>query len=63
MLAEFGRRRGGGTRVFPASSSVLAPLWVLERGACAWLALAARLRRGGVLYAGSRIRRAASSGV
>jgi hypothetical protein len=58
-LAELGRRRAGGSRVFPATGSLLAPLWVLERGVCAWLALAARARRGGVLYAGSRIRRAA----
>jgi hypothetical protein len=62
-LAELGRRRGGGSRFFPATSSLLAPAWVLERGVCAWLALAARRRRGGVLYAGSRIRRAASRGV
>jgi hypothetical protein len=58
--AELGRRRAGGARYFPATASALAPLWLLERGACAWLALDARLRRGGVLYAGNRIAVAAT---
>ena len=49
-LAESGRRREGGTAAFPAGSSLLAPLWVLERGVCIWLALLQRLRHGGVLY-------------
>ena len=57
--AEAGRRRAGGRRVFPASSTLLAPLWVLERGVCMWLAVWWRLR-GGVPYAGRRLRRAAS---
>jgi hypothetical protein len=57
--AEVGRRRGGGRRVFPASSALLAPLWVLERGVCVWPALWWRLR-GGVPYAGRRLRRAAT---
>jgi hypothetical protein len=60
-LAEVGRRRAGGRAVFPAGGSLAAPLWVLERGVCAWLALAARLRHGGVRYAGTRIRVAANS--
>jgi len=60
-LAELGRRRAGGRAVFPATGSLAAPLWVLERGACAWLALAARLRHGGVRYAGTRIAVAANS--
>ena len=60
-LAEVGRRRGGGAAVFPASSSLLAPLWVLERGVCAWLAVLQRLRFGGVRYGDSVIRRAAHS--
>jgi hypothetical protein len=60
-VAERGRRRAGGRAVFPASASAAAPLWLLERGVCAWLALAVRLRRGGVRYAGSRIRVAANS--
>jgi hypothetical protein len=60
-LAERGRRRAGGRAVFPASASLAAPLWLLERGACAWLALVVRLRHGGVAYAGTRIAVAANS--
>lgn len=60
-LAEAGRRRAGGAGVFPASATLFAPIWVLERGACGWLALAARFCRGGIGYAGRRIRRAAHS--
>jgi Glycosyl transferase family 2 len=60
-FAELGRRRAGGRAFFPAAASLLAPLWLLERGTCAWLALAVRLRRGGVRYAGSRIGVAANS--
>lgn len=59
-LAESGRRRRGGTAVFPPSTALMAPLWVLERGACGWLALAARAR-GGIAYRGRRIRTAAHS--
>jgi Glycosyl transferase family 2 len=50
LLAERGRRRGAGTAVFPPTSSLLAPLWVLERGVCSWLALVQKLRWGGVRY-------------
>jgi len=60
-LAEVGRRRAGGAAVFPASSSVLAPLWVIERGVCAWLAVFQRLRFGGVRYGDSVIPVAAHS--
>lgn len=59
--AEVGRRRAGGAAVFPATSSLLAPLWILERGVCAWLAVLQRLRFGGVRYGDSVIRRAAHS--
>lgn len=59
--AELGRRRAGGQAVFPASSSLLAPLWVLERGVCAWLAVLQRLRFGGVRYGDSVIPLAAHS--
>ncbi|SDL38748.1 hypothetical protein SAMN05421874_120135 [Nonomuraea maritima] len=59
-LAETGRRRAGGRRVFPASAALLAPVWLLERAACSWLALGAALA-GGVPYAGGRIRLAAHS--
>jgi hypothetical protein len=60
-LAERGRRRAGGRRRFPASASVFAPLWVLERGACSWLALRDRLLSGGVRYGDTVVPRAASS--
>ncbi len=60
-LAERGRRRGGGAAVFPATSSLLAPLWVLERAVCAWLAVLQRLRFGGVRYGDSVISLAAHS--
>ncbi|HEU5061964.1 MAG TPA: glycosyltransferase [Solirubrobacterales bacterium] len=59
--AERGRRRAGGAAVFPATSSLLAPLWVLERGVCAWLAVLQRLRFGGVRYGDSVIPLAAHS--
>ena len=59
--AEAGRRRAGGTRRFPASCSLLAPIWVAERAVCAWLAVWARLDRGGVRYAGTVLVKSASS--
>jgi hypothetical protein len=59
--AEVGRRRAGGRRYFPAAASFLAPGWVLERAVCAWWAVALRFGRGGVYYAGTRFRSAASS--
>jgi hypothetical protein len=60
VTAEAGRRRAGGRRVFPATSSLLAPVWVAERAVCSWLALWARVR-GGVPYRDGRLRKAASS--
>lgn len=59
--AERGRRRGGGAAVFPASASLLAPVWILERGVCAWLALLQRVRFGGVRYGDAVIPVAAHS--
>jgi hypothetical protein len=59
--AERGRRLSGGTTVFPAISSALAPAWLLERGVCSWLALGQRLRHGGIRYAGSVITTSAHS--
>lgn len=56
--AEVGRRRDGGTAVFPPDLSWWAPAWLLERGACAWGAVLTRWR-GGVRYAGQRLSRAA----
>jgi hypothetical protein len=59
-LAEIGRRRGAGVRVFPPSATLLAPVWLLERGTCAWLAVAQRVLFGGVRYAGRRLAKAAN---
>jgi|SRR5690349_11102834 len=59
-LAEVGRRRAGGARVFPADAPLWAPVWLLERGVCAWLAVGTRVLFGGVPYAGGRLARAAS---
>ncbi|WP_259406817.1 iron-containing redox enzyme family protein [Microbispora sp. H10885] len=60
-LAEIGRRRAGGRRVFPATTPLFAPVWVLERATCSWAALTARVLFGGVPYAGRRLRVAAHS--
>jgi hypothetical protein len=59
-VAEVGRRRSGGGRAFARTAALWAPLWLLERAVCAWLAFGARVR-GGVRYAGRRLPRAASS--
>jgi len=61
VMAERGRRRDGGRRVFPAAASAMAPLWVLERSVTVWLAVATRVFRGGVFYAGKRLVRAGTS--
>jgi hypothetical protein len=58
VAAEVGRRREGGRHIFPATASLLAPGWVLERIVASWVALAVRVMRGGVPYAGSVITRA-----
>jgi Glycosyltransferase like family 2 len=60
-LAERGRRRRDGRRVFPFTSSLLAPAWLLERSVCAWLAVLARLRFGGIRYHENVIFTAANS--
>jgi Glycosyltransferase like family 2 len=59
-VAELGRRRDGAARVVPPSVPLFAPLWILERGFCSWLAVSARLR-GGVRYNGRRMKVAAHS--
>jgi hypothetical protein len=59
-LAEAGRRRAGGTAVFPVSGSLLAPGWLTERAVCSWVALANRVA-GGVRYGEVRISRSAHS--
>jgi hypothetical protein len=60
LLAEAGRRRAGGRAVFPAATSLCAPLWVFERAVCAWFAVGAFLLWGGIPYRGRVIRRAAT---
>lgn len=61
MLAEMGRWRSGGRRVFPFAASFLAPAWVMERAVCIWLALGMRLLFGGVPYHGTVLRVAANA--
>lgn len=58
--AEGGRRRAGGTAVFPFTASLLAPVWVAERAVCIWVATASRVLRGGVSYGDGRVRVAAT---
>jgi hypothetical protein len=58
-LAWRGRSRAGREH-FPVAAVLVAPLWVLERAVCVWVALGARAR-GGVVYRGRRVPRAASS--
>lgn len=60
-IAEAGRRRACGRSVYPATSALLAPLWVAERAITSWLALWARLRHGGIRYAGRLVPRGANS--
>jgi hypothetical protein len=58
--AEVGRWRAGGRRVFPATASLVAPVWIAERAICAWVALGAHLALGGIPYRGRIIARAAT---
>lgn len=60
LVAEAGRRRAEGTRVFMADAAFWAPLWVLERAVGVWLAAGWRIR-GGIPYAGIRLRTAGHS--
>jgi hypothetical protein len=60
LAAEMGRRRHGGTRVFPARASLFAPVWLVERAVCSWLAVGARSVLGGVPYRGRVLRHAAT---
>jgi hypothetical protein len=59
-LAAAGRRRGSGRVVFAPTSSLLAPVWLIWRSVCSWVALGSWLR-GGVRYRGNRLRLAATS--
>ncbi|MCQ1956767.1 glycosyltransferase family 2 protein [Arthrobacter sp. zg-Y826] len=58
--AEYGRGRDGGWQVFGPASALWAPLWLVERALCVWLAVYWRLR-GGIPYSGARLRTAAHS--
>jgi hypothetical protein len=59
-LAETGRRRAHGRRVFPWYASLLAPAWLAERGLLSWWAVWLRTGGGGVSYSGSELLRAAN---
>ena len=59
-VAELGRRRASFSSRVPAKCSMCAPLWLMERATCVWVAIALRLM-GGCPYAGIRIKRAAES--
>jgi hypothetical protein len=61
LVAELGRRRSGGRHVFPFSATLCAPLWVIERATCAWLAVASRVIVGGIRYNGRVLATAAHS--
>jgi Glycosyl transferase family 2 len=61
LIAERGRRRAGGCRVFPLTASLLAPAWALERGICAWLAVIQRVGYRGSRYSHKVIPLAAHS--
>ena len=58
-LGEYGRRRADGRTVYPRSAALWVPVWAIERGLCSWAAVGLRLR-GGVPYAGARLRLAAT---
>lgn len=60
--AAVGWLRDGGHRYFSILAVAAAPLWVLERAVCAWLAVYERWRFGGVRYGDCVIRDAASRG-
>ena len=61
LMAEAGRRRAHGQRVFHWTASLWAPAWVFERSICAWIAIAARVVLGGIPYSGAIVRTAATS--
>jgi hypothetical protein len=61
VVAEIGRWRADGRRVFPIWASLMAPAWLSERAVCAWLAVGTRLVFGGVVYNGTVVRCASHS--
>ena len=60
LAAAHGRWKHGGRSVFPLTPVMWAPLWLLERSICVWVAVALRCT-GGVRYAGTRLSTAAHS--
>ena len=60
-IAEAGRRRAGGSAVYPPTTALWAPVWLLERGVCSLAGTVAAGRPGGIRYAGKRITVAAHS--
>lgn len=59
-VAEMGRRRGGGARVFRTTAALWAPVWLAERAVTSWLAMFQLVRHGGIRYRGGVLRRAAT---
>lgn len=59
-IAEMGRRKYGGQCVIAANCSFFAPIWLMERGICTWLALFNKLIKGGVNYNHATISKAAN---
>jgi hypothetical protein len=59
-LALGGWLRPGSRRYFSLWCVAVAPVWVLERGVCAWIAVYRRVVCGGVRYAGNVVRNAAT---
>lgn len=59
-IAELGRRRDGGARVFPWTAALWAPAWVVERAVCVWAAVGARVVLGGIPYGGRIVKTAAT---
>lgn len=59
--AAIGWLRAGAYRHFSPLCVVAAPLWIVERGICSWLALWQRIRFGGIPYGDAVIAAAASS--
>lgn len=57
-VAEIGRRRDRGQRVFDRRAPLWAPAWLAERGVTSWLTVMAATR-GGVRYGDGRLARAA----
>jgi hypothetical protein len=58
LIAERGRRAGGGSHRYPRTAALWTPLWMAERAVGIWVAIGYRLA-GGMPYAGSRLRLAA----